>query len=210
MFAAISQGILIGLGLALLIGPVFFSLINTSINKGTENALYLAIGISLSDVFFICLIFIGVNTLLQNEVFNYWLGIVGSGILIVFGIQNIVAKIRIKPDTHLKISAAHKVKNILKGFVLNSMHPGVILFWIATVSGILSKSTFDKTETILLFCATILTTFTCDLLKIKAASKLSYYLTVKLIKKLNIGIGVIICASGAFLLYHTLSGSPVH
>lgn len=209
MLSAISQGFLIGIGLAMLIGPVFFSLINTSINKGVQNAIYLAIGISLSDLFYIALVFIGINTLFQNEMFKYWLGIGGALILIAFGIQSILKKTKTLPDQKINIESKHKVKNILKGFLLNSVHPGVVFFWLATVGGILGSGDFSTTENILLFTTTILTTFACDLIKIKLASKLSQYLNPFLIRKLNIGIGTILVCSGIYLGYITLMGQAI-
>lgn len=157
MFSAISQGFLIGIGLAMLIGPVFFSLINTSINKGIQNAVYLAIGISLSDLFYIALVFVGINTLFQNEMFKYWLGIIGAIILMIFGIQSIFKKTTILPDQNIRIESKHKIKNIVKGFLLNSVHPGVVFFWLATVGGIVGSGNFSTSENILLFATTILT-----------------------------------------------------
>lgn len=209
MFSAISQGFLIGIGLAMLIGPVFFSLINTSINKGIQNAVYLAIGISLSDLFYIALVFVGINTLFQNEMFKYWLGIVGAIILMIFGIQSIFKKTTILPDQNIRIESKHKIKNIVKGFLLNSVHPGVVFFWLATVGGIVGSGNFSTSENILLFATTILTTFGSDLIKIKLASKLSQYLNPFLIRKLNIGIGVILVCSGIYLGYATLMGQGI-
>lgn len=211
MISALYQGFLIGIGLSMLIGPVFFSLINTSINQGKRTAVYLAVGISISDLVYIFIAFLGINSLQHNKSFLFWVGIVGGGILLLFGFQSIFKKSKMEADAKVKVEAKDVFKNIFKGFLLNSMHPGVILFWMATVGGIMGEGNFTTTEEILLFGTSILTTFTIDLLKLNLAHKLSQYLTPLFIKRLNIGIGIILVVCGAYLLYATLIGStPKH
>ena len=51
------EGVIIGLSLALVMGfgPSFFTLIQTSINRGFKSAMLLDIGIILNDVMIVCL-----------------------------------------------------------------------------------------------------------------------------------------------------------
>jgi len=51
MIQAVRTGIILGLTLAVLIGPVFFALLQTSIHKGFGAGVLVAIGISASDIF---------------------------------------------------------------------------------------------------------------------------------------------------------------
>lgn len=203
MFSAIYQGIGIGLGLSVLIGPVFFALIQTSINKGFKTALYLALGISLSDLFYIFLTLLGVESFLGDPHVAYYLGLIGGIILIVFGLQSVFKKVQLSNSEEIVIDSKHIFKSISKGFLLNSLHPGVMLFWLATVSGIVGKSDFTLSEVIILFTCTIISNFCIDLIKIKLADKLSPLLTNSLIKKLNIGVGFILIVCGFFLFLTT-------
>ncbi|MBK6832900.1 MAG: LysE family transporter [Bacteroidetes bacterium] len=50
MFAAVYEGIILGLVLAFSFGPGFFALINTGIKHGFKPAASLAVGIFLSDL----------------------------------------------------------------------------------------------------------------------------------------------------------------
>ena len=52
----ILEGIIIGLSLALIMGfgPSFFTLIQTSINRGFKSAMLLDLGIILNDVMIVC------------------------------------------------------------------------------------------------------------------------------------------------------------
>ena len=54
MFATIIlNGILFGMLLSILIGPVFFVLLETSIKKGARHAIFIDIGVLLSDVLYL-------------------------------------------------------------------------------------------------------------------------------------------------------------
>ncbi|HTF80146.1 MAG TPA: LysE family transporter, partial [Cytophagales bacterium] len=165
-----------------------------------------AIGISLSDIFYIFFSFIAVKSFTHISAFNYWLGIGGGCVLVVFGLQSILKKTENKPDERVRLLGKDIFKNVVKGFVLNSMHPGVVLFWMATVGGILSHSNFTTFEHTVLFATSILTTFGMDFLKLNLASKLSNYLTVGFIKKLNMVIGVVLIICGIYLTYRTVFG----
>lgn len=211
MISALSQGFLIGIGLSMLIGPVFFSLINTSINQGKRTATYLAVGISMSDLLYIFLAFLGINSLQHNKSFLFWVGIGGGAVLMLFGLQSILKKSNMEADPKVRLETKDVFKTIFKGFLLNSMHPGVVLFWMATVGGIMGEGNFTLGEEILLFGTSIATTFMIDLLKLNLAHKVSQYLTPLFIKRLNVGIGIILVVCGAYLLYATLTGTePQH
>ena len=53
------NAVLLGLGLAFMIGPVFFTLIETSISKGFRAALVFDLGVILADLIFISLSYFG-------------------------------------------------------------------------------------------------------------------------------------------------------
>ena len=61
---SILNGVISGLVLACLIGPVFFTLLQTSIERGFWSGFFVAIGVSLSDAIYIALCYLG------NQVFH--------------------------------------------------------------------------------------------------------------------------------------------
>jgi threonine/homoserine/homoserine lactone efflux protein len=91
---------------------------------------------------------------------------------------------------------------IFKGFTLNFLNPGVIIYWFA----ILAKG-FDLVERyksnvhIVFFIAIILITyFGIDCLKALGASRLKPLVTNKLLRGLNQLIGFIFIGTGVFLI----------
>ncbi len=185
MITAIRDGILLGIGLAFLIGPVFFTLVQTSAHKGFKLGLFLAIGIALSDLFYIFLTYAGISQIANNAQIQFGLGIGGSIIMLGFGVNMIIKKIPRTEYEELHISNKHRIKYILKGFALNAINPGVLLFWITTVSTIAFKSGHQRHELIILFLVAIIMNFVFDLGKAYIANRISNLMTDQVIRWIN-------------------------
>ena len=89
MGSAIWNGFIMGLGLSFSFGPVFFMLIQTSIDKGWKESLIFDAGVLLSDFIIIAaamlIIFtLGVDVDFSNPRIQFWSAIIGAIILIVF------------------------------------------------------------------------------------------------------------------------------
>src|SRR6185436_10986889 len=90
------KGLLLGLIFIVSFGPIFFAIIETSINRGFWAAASMATGTMLSDVFYIMVAFLGVNTFFENTRFKFWLGIGGGILLLIFGIIYLFKKPKIE------------------------------------------------------------------------------------------------------------------
>ena len=69
MMDLILNGILFGIFLSLLFGPAFFILIETSIKKGFKAAVFLDIGILLSELYILLLLYLS----LKKSIIGYTL-----------------------------------------------------------------------------------------------------------------------------------------
>jgi threonine/homoserine/homoserine lactone efflux protein len=190
MIHAISQGIILGLILSALIGPVFFLLIKTSMNNGFKAALTMEVGIISSDAFCIFLSYIGMASIFNNPIYKSYFIIVGSSVLMLFGITTFLSHKKINSESELpKIS---NTKLILKGFFFNLTNPSVIFFWIGTVGLAVTQFANSTSKIIVYFFSTLLTVFAIDLLKAYSAKaineKINNY-TLGIITKIA-GIGI--------------------
>ena len=89
------NGILIGLALAILVGPILFSLIQRSIEQGVKAGLWVAFGIWISDVLFIIGIMFGVThiaQMIESPLFEPILGILGGFVLVGIGMAMFISK----------------------------------------------------------------------------------------------------------------------
>lgn len=173
MIEAITTGFLLGCVLTLLIGPVFFMLLNTSIRKGFMPAAHLAFGVFLSDLVFVIIAYLGSNTLAIVQSNQMWVGIIGGGILIVFGIINIAKKPHI-PGADLELPDDSKTLWIDtgKGFMMNALNPFVLIFWLGVSSSLTAKQQLSSTYSIVFFGSALITIFATDLLKAFLAIRL--------------------------------------
>lgn len=199
----ILKGIVSGFILAMLIGPVFFTLLQTSIERGFSSGVLVAIGISLSDAFYILLTFLGLSHFMDSPDSKIYFAYVGGFILFLFGIYHLFIKSRrlLASDPAL-VKARNPVRYILKGFVINGLSPMVFLFWVGTVGFATTELGYDTTpEATIYFGSIVVTVFATDLLKAKLADKLRLVLTPRFVRLLNIVLGVMLVIFGGRLIF---------
>ena len=129
------NGIVSGIVLAFLIGPVFFTILQTSIERGFWSGVFVAIGVSLSDAVYILVSYLGLIQFIEADNFRHYLAYGGGSILLAFGIYYLF--IKSKRLTHYdpeKIQTRSWFRLLAKGFIINGLSPMVLFFWVATVS----------------------------------------------------------------------------
>lgn len=182
------NGLLYGLLLCVLIGPVFFALIQNAIEKGFYAGLFMAIGIALSDAFYITITYLGISQLTANEQFNQWLGGVGGLILVGFGFFYMFKPVPVKGLKQLHQESTKWFQQILKGFLLNGVNPFVLFFWIGIVSNV--SLDYTTNETITFFIVLVSTVFIVDVVKSYFAVKLSEIVTPRFMRIMNRVVGL--------------------
>ncbi len=76
------NGFKFGVVLAFLIGPVFFTIIQTSIERGFWNGAWVALGVSLNDALYVAICYFGLFQFLNEPRFRTQMAYVGGAILI--------------------------------------------------------------------------------------------------------------------------------
>jgi threonine/homoserine/homoserine lactone efflux protein len=199
---SIVNGILSGCVLALMIGPVFFTLIQTSIERGFRSGFFVAIGVSASDAIYIALAYLGIYQFFYRGNFMEYLAYCGGGVLLLFGLYYLFIKSKkYSQPTHMEVQARSPLRLIAKGFIINGLTPTVLMFWIGTVSFATKEFRYDTPgKAIPYFAAIVVTVFATDLLKAKLADKLSAVLTPKVIQTLNIVLGIAMIIFGGRMI----------
>ena len=215
MLDLILKGIVTGFVLSIMVGPVFFVLLETSIRKGARAALSFDAGVLLSDFIYILIAYI-----FYSEVANLTEGknteiakIIGGGLFIVYGTVTFFKKLKHPPlddDGNVIQNQKDYLFLFLKGFLLNFANPLVIFYWFSVMT-LASKSTKlsnGESAPVMFFILIImLTFFFFDLLKILGAKKLRPLVTDNLLKSLNQFIGIVFVGFGVFLLIKGIIGS---
>ena len=206
------QAIGIGFLLSVMVGPVFFVLLETSITKGIRAALALDIGVFISDILYIlfALSFVDQISSINSGENKLIFGFIGGSIFIIYGIFYFFKKSKMADltleaeNTSKEVGAAPKDYLLLglKGFILNIANPAVIFYWLSILS-LAAQSVPDNTKNpntwILLFLSILLGTyFSIDVLKVFTAKRLRTLVNQNLLNALNILIGLIFLLTGIF------------
>jgi threonine/homoserine/homoserine lactone efflux protein len=209
LLLAIAEGIGLGLTLAILTGPAFFALLQTSIRNGVKSGIAFALGVFISDTLLILLAYLGALRLVNDPKNNFIIGIIGGTILIMFGLFNMFQKhpLDLKEEEE-KVDLIFKKINLpligLKGFVINLINPFVILFWVGVVSVESTRYDFSRVHVISLFTALLFTILFTDILKAMAAHKITSFLKYNVILWINRIAGIILVICGVTLIVRVL------
>ena len=195
------EGIVMGLLLSLIIGPVFFALIQNSITNGFKYAVAMAGGVISSDAVYVVLSYSGVSALAGYPNIEIWLGYFGGAFLIGFGVISFFKKGMERPNTGgLAFNQPRKRIGFLKGFSLNGINPFVLLFW-ASIAGLVQlKDEYTTLDIWGYYLGILVTVFFIDVAKAYGAHKIKRFITPKLMMYLNRGVAIVLIGFGIRLL----------
>jgi threonine/homoserine/homoserine lactone efflux protein len=201
LIQAIIKGIGLGLLLVISVGPVIFTIIKQSINNGKEGGFSFVAGVWISDFVWVILSNLFsefVTTLLD---FKKPIGIAGSTLLISMGVFYLFfKKVHVHPqDISLPpLQKSDHAKIALQGFLVNTLNPGVMIFWLTSVTAIaLLHSTRER---IVIFGTCLVVNMAADVGKVVLAGKLRSKLTLHNIRLINRISGFILICFGTALL----------
>ena len=197
----IFEGILLGLTLAILVGPAFFAIIQISMQRGFWPAAIFAIGIFLSDLTIVILSYLGAIQILANEENYFYFGIIGGIILIVFGIFTFIKKApKDEGNAPAVLNTAGIIANIFKGFFLNVANPFLWIFWIGVMVAVSTNYGLDSEEVMWFFSSVLATILATDLLKSFIGNKIKRYMTPKILLLINRIVGLMLMGFGVVLM----------
>ena len=202
----------IGFLLSIMMGPVFFILIETSIRRGLRAAVAFDLGVLLSDTVYILLakVFIAEVTLIDTTENKALFGFIGGGLFVVYGVYNFFKKYQISENNSTDSSDSEKkdyLRLFLKGFLLNFANPLVIFYWFSVIT-LADQSVGSNSGEFKMFIflgVVLLTFFLFDLLKILGAKQLKPLMTPALFKQMNRLIGLVFFFFGLFLILQNLN-----
>ena len=216
MIQVLISGFILGLTLAVLIGPSFFSLLQTSVHRGFRIGMYVAFGIFLSDLTLVSLSFLGVSQLISDDKYRVPFGIAGGLILIGYGAITFRKKIVYDEEIEEnkdeakdakiknKIHAPKPILYIVKGYFLNLINPFLLIFWVGVMSFVTAEYNRKFLDILLFFGVALVTVFLTDLLKCFVANQIKRFLKPKLLTKVNHGLGISLFIFGLWLIAKTV------
>ena len=199
----ITKGIIAGLGLSILVGPILIAIIEQSLRNGRRAGFSMASGIWISDLVYVFICYYSLEWITRwsmNSRVMLMLGLIGAVVLLIMGIVNIQSY---RSDSISEIVLAPKVGTkrlaLAKGFSLNSFNPFTVGFWIALSVYFTQNDGIRNQDFLIMSIALLCTVIIFDGLKIVAAGFLRKKLTAKNLATIKLITGIAFVAFGIFI-----------
>lgn len=180
-----------GLSLAILVGPILFSLIQTSMEKGAWAGLLVGMGIWVSDLLFIGATLGGLSYLHSLTNWPHFENTmsIGGGVILLFIGASVFFRQPEKTETNLpEKKFTTGLAHFGQGFLVNTVNPFTVFFWLSVISIRTKEQGVLSTGTIYFLSGIFLTIVLTDLFKVILAKKLSTWLTpghIFLVRKIS-------------------------
>lgn len=201
------NGVLLGLSLSILVGPLLFALIQAALEQGLRAGMAVASGIWVSDFLFVGTTIIGISwirSLTHWPYFESSLSVAGGLILLAIGAHTLLSKTFARREKTPKSTLKRTIPLFITGFLINTINPFTVFFWISAVT-VFSGKPPDFVSYPQIFIAGILSTIVLtDTLKVAFAKKVSQWLTPAHILRARKISGFIMMVFGATLLLRML------
>ena len=205
MIQDILTAIPLGIFLSFLIGPVFFVLLETSAVKGFRAALVFDLGVVLADVFFILIAYFSSYRLIQSLKNDPAIFIFGGILMLTYGLISFIKLRKITSKTNEDdVEIVFQKKNyralFIKGFLLNFINVGVLLFWFLILITVGPKLELETSRMLTFFTSVILTYLFVDMGKMLLAKQLKHKMTPKNILNIKKLISILLILFGMTIM----------
>ena len=199
----IINGLIFGLIFIFALGPAFFALIQTSIQQGLKKAVFLAVGISVSDIIYVVIVLFGMTKALETDDFKFWIGIFGVIMLGAYGLYSWFKTPRVESEETIMNNSNH-TKQFAKGFLLNGLNPFIIVSWTTWASAIAINFDYGFYQQLQFFGGMLITILSMDIGKAFIAHRLKHLITVKFVRNMNRTVATILILFTIQILFFLL------
>jgi threonine/homoserine/homoserine lactone efflux protein len=175
---AVVKGILVGLFMAVSVGPTLFAIIRYSLNFSYKAGLAFVLGVSVSDALYITVANLAASWLTYLEPYQKHIGFGGAVALISIGLAGLLRKLKPKRPSaaQIVISGGDFFKIWLSGFLVNTLNPGVLITWLGAVTITANTSGAYR---FILFGTALVIILGIDFAKVFLADRIRLLLTVR-------------------------------
>lgn len=177
---AVVKGILVGLFMAISVGPTLFAIIRYSLNFSYKAGLAFVLGVSVSDAMYVTVANIAASWLSDLEPYEKHIAFGGAVALMGIGLFGLLRKLKPKRPSSVQvaISGGHFFRIWLSGFLVNTLNPGVLITWLGAVTIIAQESAMYR---FLLFGTALAIILSIDFAKVFLAERIRRLLTVRMV-----------------------------
>lgn len=183
---AVISGLLLGLFIAISVGPTLFAVIQYSMHHSYKAGVAFIFGVSLSDILYVTLANLATGWLVFLEEHQSLIGYLGAGLFIGIGLFGLIKKYKPKRPKRrgekLMITSATYFKIFLSGFLMNTLNPAALILWMGAA---IKVSDYPVPERIIFFGICLGIVLGADITKVLLADRIRGWLTLRKIMYLN-------------------------
>ncbi len=191
--------------LQIAIGPVFFFILNLSLQRTVIDGLFAVIAVTLVDYIFITFAVLGVGRLLVKPKIKFTLGMVSSLVLILFGIIMIVS---ISPSSQISgpknMIESNYIASFISAFLLTISSPLTIVFWTSLFAAKAIEKGYAQNQLVFFGIAAGLATFLFLGTAVILLSIMRTSIPMTLLSVSNITVGSLLIIYGMIRLCKTV------
>ncbi len=201
MINAFFYGLGWGTVLSLMLGTVFFTLIQSSIDNGYKSGVLIALGVIISDIMFIAVAAFGASFIPDIANLSFYGYLFGGIMLVVMGVLSFFKKTQTL--TYPKTGVGGLLFYTSKGFFLNVLNPVNFFAW-ATLATQLKVIGYEQDTMFIFFVGCLLAIFLMEVIISIFADKLKKYFSNKVLKIINYVSGSVFLVFGIRLIWQAI------
>ncbi|MBM3442692.1 MAG: hypothetical protein FJX89_08345 [Bacteroidetes bacterium] len=198
MMTVFLNGLGTGFALSIMLGTVFFCLVQNSIEKGFWSGLAIATGVILSDVLLIIASRYNADLLPQGGMMEKAVRIGGAGLLLGLGIAGMW--LRTVPAGNQGLGS-NPFLLASKGFALNILNPANYLNWLAISLMLTNVFHYSGTRIWLYYGGALSGIFLTELCISYFATFLKAYITPVFLRRLDVGVAILFIIFAMLLVW---------
>jgi len=200
MATSFLQGILFGLGLSILVGPILFILVQVALERGYRSGLLVVTGVWISDLMYIAAAYLVVSILqvdLLSPDLRFYFAMIGGTALLGISISMFLQK---GPDPEIKGEWGGKslFYFLTLGWSTNTFNPFTIFFWFTVMAANLAERGHNG-KAAFFIAGIMLTVMFFDAAKVFAANWVRQFLTPEKILRIRKVSATVIMIFGIWL-----------
>ncbi len=202
------EGIILGLTVAISIGPALFALLQTSIRHGIKTGIFLAAGIFISDLTLVVGFYFGAARIVTDTSYHLALGIIGGTVMTAFGVFTLLRKIpqteQVEPVNVIRVKKKGYMPYFFKGYILNLANPFLWVFWITSMLAMNAAYGGNQRSVALFFAGSLSVILMTDIAKVLLANKIKIAGNPQVRIWMNRIVGLLFIILGSFVIAGSL------
>lgn len=130
----------VGFSGAIMPGSLLTYTLRKSLSEGPKAGFIITAGHALLELALIILIFLGFDAVLQSDLAQFLISIIGGALLVYMGADMIISSLRNKVSVHMDGDDSNSRGMLLSGIIISAANPYFLLWWAVVGLGFIMQA----------------------------------------------------------------------